>query len=78
MPIKNKIGYDTIDTYTEEELVRVYKKEGLGLPEAKIKAREVFLAINKMASSERRLWASVRENEITVGADPGLMEDYNA
>uniref|UniRef100_A0A6M3LRC9 Uncharacterized protein n=1 Tax=viral metagenome TaxID=1070528 RepID=A0A6M3LRC9_9ZZZZ len=75
MPLKNKIGYDVIETYREDELAQMYIKEGLPTKEAKIKARQLALSINKMASSERRFWKRVRENEMCVGTDPKFIEE---
>lgn len=70
MPIKHRIGYDIINTYKEEELQKMYINEGMPPSEAKIKARTLCLALNKMAASERRLWERIRDNEMCVGGEP--------
>jgi len=76
MPRKNRIGYDIIETYTEDEVLGMYRLEGLDGEPAKQLAHTVSLTLNNMVAKERRFWKEVRSNEMIVGLDPEYIEEY--
>jgi len=76
MPLKRRIGYDIHLLYSKEEIERMYIYDGMELPQARIKALEVWRALNNMRFADRQLWKRVRENEMTDGLEPELIEEY--
>ena len=77
MPNKNRVGYDTIETYEEHEIEKMFLDEGMSPKEAHSKAIELTKAIKNMYQKERRFWNSVRANEMCVGLEPLYIEEMS-
>ena len=77
MPAKHKVGYDVHILYSIDELIRMYIDQDMDMQLAKIKAKEVYTALHTMSRTESRLWARVRENELTDGLEPEYIEGSN-
>lgn len=77
MPLKRRIGYDIHLLYSKEEIERMYIHDGMEPTQARVKALEIWRALNNMRFADRQLWKRVRENEMTDGLEPELLEEYN-
>ena len=79
MPLKRRIGYDTHILFSRQELAAMYMKEGGMTKEmAEKKAAQVYASLNSMRAAEQRLWAKVRDNELTDGLEPEPLEKFYA
>lgn len=76
MPLKRRIGYDIHLLYSKEEIEKMYVQDGMEPTQAHGKALEVWRALNNMRFADRQLWKRVRENELTDGLEPELLEEY--
>ena len=78
MPVKHRVGYDIQVLMSESELYDLYMEDGnMSSKQAKVKAREVYLALKQMEEAERRSWRGVRENEFTAGLEPEIPDRSN-
>lgn len=67
--------YDRIEVPKTSELLEMYLKQGMDLPEATEKANEIHRAMDDMGRSEARFWKKVRTNEQTAGLEPELPKE---
>lgn len=75
MPRIRHVGYDKALIYTEPELIHMFRAEGLSEEQAIARAKQLHTELNTLAENEAYSWKNIRQNEITSGLEPDVMED---